>query len=94
MRTKLRKKKEPGKSVQFKPKVTLKTIHTKLKNGLEEIHSANKEGYLLRNSEFVMKPRLQKQQQIHHRLRPLTTRHKPMVHHVHKTLQGENSCQS
>ena len=84
-------KKEPGKSVHFKPKVALKTIYTKLKNHLEEVDLSNEDEYPLGTSEFEVKRRLQKQQ-LHHRLRPLTHRRVPIVHHMRKTLQRENNC--
>ena len=88
-------KKEPGKSVHFKPKVTLKTIYTKLKNHLQEVDLANEDEYPLRTTGFALKRRLQKQKQkqhLHHSLRTLTPRRIPIVDHIRKTLQRENNC--
>ena len=86
-------KKEPGKSIHFKPKVTLKTIYTKLKNHLQEVDLANEDEYPLRTSGFALKRRLQKQKQhLHHSLRTLTPRRIPIVDHIRKTLQRENNC--
>ena len=48
-------KKEPGKSVQFKPKVTLKTIYTKLKNHLEEVDLTKEDDYPSRVTAFALK---------------------------------------
>ena len=53
-------KKEPGKSVQFKPTVPLKTIYRSLKNQVEEVYLANEEEYPLRVTAFALKRKGQK----------------------------------
>ena len=53
-------KKEPGKSVQFRPTVTLKTIYQTLKSQIEDIGLANEEDYPSRVTAFALKRKGQK----------------------------------
>ena len=88
-------KKEPGKSVQFKPKVTLKTIYTKLKNHLEEVDLTNKDDYPSRVTAFALKRKSQKESlKYQHQYRPLMPRRMSILKHIRDTLQGENGNQS
>ena len=54
-------KKEPGKSVQFKPTVTLKTIYRTLRSQIEEIGLANEDDYSSRVTAFGLKQKSQKE---------------------------------
>ena len=86
-----KKKIKQGNRVQFHSKVQAKTFYKKLKTTIEELELAHEEDYPLRNSVFAVKRRRQKEiMKIHHRCRPLTPRHIPIVKHIQETLQREN----
>ena len=88
-------KKEPGKFVQFRPTVTLKTIYRTLKSQIEEIGLANEEDYPSRVTAFALKRKSQKEiLKYQHQYRPLTPRHLSMQKHIRDTLQRENGNRS
>ena len=88
-------KKEPGKSVQFHPTVTLKTIYRSLKNQIEEINLTQEEEYPLRVTAFALKRKGQKELlKYQHQCLPLTPRRLFMQKHIRDTLQRENGNQS
>ena len=88
-------KKEPGKSVQFQPKVNLKTIYTKLKNHLEEVDLTKEDDYPSRVTTFALKRKSQKENlKYQHQYRPLMPRRMSMLKHIRDTLQRENGNQS
>ena len=88
-------KKEPGKSVQFQPKVTLETIYTKLKNHLEEVDLTKEDDYPSRVTAFALKWKSQKERlKYQHQYCPLTPRRMSMLKHIRDTLQRENGNQS
>ena len=88
-------KKEPGKSVQFKPTVTLKTIYRTLRSQIEEIGLANEDDYSSRVTAFALKRKGQKEiLKYQHQYRPVTPRRLSMQKHIQDTLQRENGNQS
>ena len=89
------KKLKPGKSVQFRPTVTLKTIYQTLKSQIEDIGLANEEDYPSRVTAFALKRKSQKEiLKYQHQYRPLTPRRLSMQKHIQDTLQRENGNQS
>ena len=69
------KKLKPGRSVQFSPTVTLKTIYQTLKSQTEDIDLANEEKNPLRVTAFALKRKSQKDiLKYQHQYRPLTPR--------------------
>ena len=85
------KKPKPGKSVQFRPTVTLKTIYQTLKSQLEDIDLTNEEDYPSRVTAFALKRKSQKELlKYQHQYRPLTPRRLFMQKHIQDTLQREN----
>ena len=89
------KKLKPGKSVQFRPTVTLKTIYRTLKSQIEDIGLANEEDYPSRVTAFALKRKSQKEiLKYQHQYRPLTPRRLSMQKHIQDTLQRENGNQS
>ena len=88
-------KKEPGKSVQFKPTVTLKTIYRTLRSQIEEIGLANEDDYSSRVTAFALKRKSQKEiLKYQHQYRPLTPRRMMIEKHIRDTLQRENGNRS
>ena len=88
-------KKEPGKSVQFRPTVTLKTIYRTLKSQIEDIGLANEEDYPSRVTAFALKRKGQKEiLKYQHQYRPVTPRPLSMQKHIRDTLQRENGNRS
>ena len=89
------KKPNPGKSVQFRPTVTLKTIYQTLKSQIDDIDLANEEDYPSRVSAFALKRKGQKEiLKYQHQYRPLTPRRLSMQKHIRETLQRENGNRS
>ena len=94
-KNKKNKKPKPGKSVQFSPTVTLKTIYQTLKSQIDDIDLTKEEDYPSRVTAFALKRKRQKdilkyQQQY----RPLTPRRLTMQKHIRDTLQRENGNRS
>ena len=88
-------KNEPGKFVQFRPTVTLKTIYRTLKSQIEEIGLANEGDYPSRVTAFALKRKGQKEiLKYQHQYRPLTPRRLSMQKHIRDTLQRENGNRS
>ena len=80
------KKPKSGKSVQFRPTVTLKTIYRTLKSQKEDIGLANEEDYPSRVTAFALKRKSQKDLlKYQHQYRPLTPRRLSMQKHVRDT---------
>ena len=89
------KKLKPGRSVQFSPTVTLKTIYQTLKSQTEDIDLANEEEYPLRVTAFALKQKSQKDiLKYQHQYRPLTPRRLSIQKHIRDTLQRENGNRS
>ena len=89
------KKLKPGKSVQFGPTVTLKTIYQTLKSQTEDIALANEEDYPSRVTAFALKRKSQKDiLKYQHQYRPLTPRRWWIQKHIRDTLQKENGNRS
>ena len=89
------KKPKPGKFVQFRPTVTLKTIYRTLKSQIEDIDLANEEDYPSRVTAFALKRKSQKEiLKYQHQYRPLTLRRLSMQKHIRDTLQRENGNRS
>ena len=89
------KKPKPGKFVQFRPTVTLKTIYRTLKSQIEDIDLANEEDYPSRVTAFALKRKSQKDiLKYQHQYRPLTPRRLSMQKHIRDTLQRENGNRS
>ena len=89
------KKPKPGKSVQFSPTVTLKTIYQTLKSQIDDIDLTNEEDYPSRVTAFALKQKRQKDiLKYQHQYRPLTPRHLSMQKHIRDTLQRENGNRS
>ena len=89
------KKPKPGKSVQFSPTVTLKTIYRTLKSQIEDVGLANEEDYPSRVTAFALKRKSQKDLlKYQHQYRPLTPRRLSMQKHIRDTLQRENGNRS
>ena len=89
------KKLKPGRSVQFSPTVTLKTIYHTLKSQTEDIDLAHEEEYPLRVTAFALKRKSQKDLlKYQHQYRPLTPRRRMIEKHIRDTLQRENGNRS
>ena len=89
------KKLKPGRSVQFSPTVTLKTIYHTLKSQTEDIDLVHEEEYPLRFTAFALKRKSQKDiLKYQHQYRPLTPRRLAMQKHIRDTLQRENGNRS
>ena len=89
------KKLKPGRSVQFSPTVTLKTIYHTLKSQTEDIDLANEEEYPLRVTAFALKRKSQKDiLKYQHQYRPITPRRMMIEKHIRDTLQRENGNRS
>ena len=89
------KKLKPGRSVQFSPTVTLKTIYHTLKSQTEDIDLANEEEYPLRVTAFALKRKSQKDiLKYQHQYRLLTPRRMTIEKHIRDTLQRENGNRS
>ena len=89
------KKLKPGRSVQFSPTVTLKTIYQTLKSQIEDIDLANEEDCPLRVTAFALKRKGQKDiLKYQHQYRPLTPRRMTIQKHIRDTLQKENGNRS
>ena len=89
------KKLKPGRSVQFSPTVTLKTIYQTLKSQTEDIDLANEEEYPLRVTAFALKRKSQKDiLKYQHQYRPLRPRRMTIEKHIRDTRQRENGNRS
>ena len=89
------KKLKPGRSVQFSPTVTLKTIYHTLKSQTEDIDLVHEEEYPLRVTAFALKRKSQKDiLKYQHQYRPLTQRRMTIEKHIWDTLQRENGNRS
>ena len=94
-KNKKNKKLKPGKSVQFRPTVTLKTIYRTLKSQIDDVDLANEEDYPSRVTAFALKRKSQKDiLKYQHQYRPLTPRRQSIQKHIRDTLQRENGNRS